>query len=359
MNRKMFREGFTLVELSLSMAFIGVLSVAIVLIISNTISSYRRGLTLNMINTNGMGIVDDMRSALQNSTSKSVLNLCYKYYNNDSSAREQCVNDGGYSFVAHLRTGDIELNEGSTNDIIEDAPLYGVFCTGSYSYVWNTGYYNTLNSLVNDWAEGEAPEYATFSMKESKDWAKLSYDAVDDAGKIQRVNIVGSLAGYYNEDGSLNLEKNGDGTVGNPDVPFRLLKISDPDRAVCASVVRNTYEGRGVYRGADEADEDLSNDFEMDEMYTKINLSNVPVDLILADSDNDLALYDLAVARPAESVTRKNSFYSLSFILGTIRGGVNIKAQGKNCKTPSDGTFDEFDYCAINKFSFAVQAGGE
>ena len=51
-------------------------------------------------------------------------------------------------------------------------------------------------------------------------------------------------------------------------------------------------------------------------------------------------------------------FYAASFILGTRRGGINIKQVGNNCKPPSD--FDSnLDYCAINNFNFAVQAGGE
>ena len=51
-------------------------------------------------------------------------------------------------------------------------------------------------------------------------------------------------------------------------------------------------------------------------------------------------------------------FYAASFILGTRRGGINIKEAGNNCKPPSD-EFTELEYCAINKFNFAVQAGGK
>lgn len=54
------KAGFTLVELSLSIAFIAVLSITIVLIINDAISTYRRGLTLNQINTTGMDLVDEI-----------------------------------------------------------------------------------------------------------------------------------------------------------------------------------------------------------------------------------------------------------------------------------------------------------
>ena len=76
MRKRFFRSGFTLIELSLSIAFFGILSIAIALIINDTIASYRRGMTLNQINTTGMDLVDDMRAAVQNSSAKSVKSLC-------------------------------------------------------------------------------------------------------------------------------------------------------------------------------------------------------------------------------------------------------------------------------------------
>ena len=72
----------------------------------------------------------------------------------------------------------------------------------------------------------------------------------------------------------------------------------------------------------------------------------------------DLVLYDLYFSPPALSATRENSFYAASFILGTRRGGISIKEAGNNCKPPSDD-YSELEYCAINKFNFAVMAGGK
>lgn len=350
--KKTFVEGFTLVELSLSMAFIGVLSVAIVLIISNTVSSYRRGLTLGQITTTGMDIVDDMRTAVQNSSSKSVVNDCYRFYANDEnagSAQARCIQDGGEGFVSYRQTADIVLNGGTAEQVtIDEAPIYGVFCTGAYSYIWNTGYFNTVSSGATD--------YATFSEKTNKKWATFSFP-VRDGATVKTYTIVGSLAGWYDEDGNLSYADSPDGkSIGNADVPFRLLKIPDKQRAVCGSVAR-----RG---GATSYDTglplDKPNEFSINTgIYSSFELSEAPIDLILEDRDNDLAIYDLNIATPAESTTRKNSFYSANFILGTIRGGVNIVAQGKNCQPPTNYEYEEFDYCAINNFSFAVQAGGE
>ena len=69
---------------------------------------------------------------------------------------------------------------------------------------------------------------------------------------------------------------------------------------------------------------------------------------------NNLAIYDLASATPAESSAGNSLFYSVSFILGTIQGGINVKASGNFCATPADYELENFDYCAINKFNFAI-----
>ena len=69
---KTVKTGFTMIELSLSLVFVGILSIMMVLIISDTVASYRRGVTLNRINTVGMDLVDDMRSAVQNSSAGSL-----------------------------------------------------------------------------------------------------------------------------------------------------------------------------------------------------------------------------------------------------------------------------------------------
>ena len=51
-------------------------------------------------------------------------------------------------------------------------------------------------------------------------------------------------------------------------------------------------------------------------------------------------------------------FFAGSFILGTRRGGVNITTSGDSCKPPTD-EYSDLEYCAINRFNFAVQAGGD
>ena len=45
------RQGFTLVELSLSLVFISTLSLTVVFVIAGAVSSYHKSITMNQINT--------------------------------------------------------------------------------------------------------------------------------------------------------------------------------------------------------------------------------------------------------------------------------------------------------------------
>ena len=87
-------------------------------------------------------------------------------------------------------------------------------------------------------------------------------------------------------------------------------------------------------------------------------ISEEPVEL-LGGENNLLVLYDLSAAIPAQSNASNNLFYSVSFILATVTGGIDVKATGNFCATPENYELENFDYCSINKFNFAVQATGE
>lgn len=303
---KYTRTGFTLIELSLSLVFVGILSVMMVLIISNTVSSYRRGITLNRINTVGMDLVDDMRTAVQNSSAGSLQAECAKRFPSDyadTSARNRCQADGGASFVKMTRRANVTLADKTQ---LPNVPVYGAFCTGTYSYIWNSGYFDARTGATVDGASA----------------AELKY-------------------------------KNGDVEVEMKD--FRLLKIADDTRAVCRSRAVQIQSGSPKYITNGLANENVFNISDT----SKYNpVSEPPVDLILKDSDNDLAIYDLSVANPAESGTQENVFYSVSFILGTLEGGIDITATGRSCAVPTDYANEFFNYCAINNFNFAVQANG-
>ena len=293
------RKGFTLVELSLSLVFIAVLSLTIALVINNTVLTYRRGLTLNQINTTGMDIVDDMRAAIQNSSTKPVTSECLTYLEN-SADQQNCEKDGAVGFVSVNRKANVYIIDGTSQKDVGKVPVFGVFCTGTYSYIWNSGYFF--------------------------DNSKYSVN-------------VGMASLKYGNNNTL---------ISN----FRLLKFRDDSRAVCAKAVGGGYDMKGdILNGATVFD--MGDDFVLDEE---------PIDLLATatqESAGGLAIYDLVAAPPAEGGAMSSLFYAVSFILGTVQGGVNVNTTGNFCATPNDYGIENFDYCAINKFNFAVQATGE
>ena len=273
------RKGFTLVELSLSIVFIAILSIAIVLIITNAVAAYHRGLTLDRINTGGRDLVDDIRGAVQNSPA---LLSGESHLFNSTDGKVTKVYSGN-----NIEDG-VVIAINRRRD--EGEPWYGAFCTGTYSYVWNAGYVFSDADL-----EGQG--------------AKLVYS------------------------------KNG----SSHEMTGKLLKVMDRSRTVCETAV--TSGAVGYYEGEDSF---LFNVGEVDDE---------PID-ILGSYETNFALYDLSVSPPASN--KKSSFYLVSFILGTVQSGINVVSSGDYCVTPEgyNSEVENFDYCAINKFSFSAQAIG-
>lgn len=298
MRRLKSKKGFTLVELSLSIAFIAILSITIALIISDAISTYRRGLTLNQINTVGMDLADDMRAAIQNSPAKVITELCDDVFkgngDKEKTQRALCQNDGGRKFVSMVRASTNSNRVKVNGEDAVGVPLYGAFCTGAYSYVWNSGYLFTEDNS-------------------SLERASLSYEY--------------------------------DGTEENPN-DFRLIKVRDENRSVCRSALELDNESNRNYL------EKSTSQFAVGRIIEE------PVVLLSGSDDtaNALALYDLSVPAPAANGVNA-AFYAVSFILGTVQGGINVMSNGNFCATP-DEYDSNFDYCAINKFNFAAQANG-
>jgi len=296
---EVFKKGFTMVELSLSMVFVGILSLTIVFIIGDTVASYRRGIAISRVNTVGMEIVDDLRVAVQNSPSTAIADTCGALYLGNPTQIQACKNNNAAYFMKITKTASVTIN-GTT---YSDVPVFGAFCSGAYSYIWNSGYFDSPDSSVS----GASKAYLVYK---------------NDAGSTKEVR------------------------------DFRLLKIKDPQRAVCVTTVR-PYSG-GSYASTYTRPAVISEKFDITAGYGTI--SETPVDVITTNGNNDLVLYNFSVTNPAESTTQRNVFYSFSFILGTISGGANIRDNNRKCAAPSDYAIENYDYCAINKFNFAVES---
>ena len=90
-----------------------------------------------------------------------------------------------------------------------------------------------------------------------------------------------------------------------------------------------------------------------------VNASTEPVELINRD-EIDLAIYSFKITPATQSIRTKQAFLSASFILATLRGGVNIMSNGDFCQGEGVDEFksDDFAYCAVNKFNFSMRTGG-
>ena len=323
------KQGFTLVELSISLVFIGVLSLIIALIITDTISTYRHGLTLNQINTVGMDLVDDIRTAFQNSTAKSVTSDCESIFSNTED-RNNCENANGAGLISVIHYDSVTIRGVSRTSV----PVFGAICTGSYSYIWNSGYFFDDQYTVAH----AKPARLGYLSKENAESGKLSYEGSHEFSA----------------------------SASGENIPFKLLKVQDKKRAICTYSslnLQDSYSNIDTLRSAVEKPS-YRRDIDRDEVtfYTSPyeSISDPPVRLLTNDENGTaLALYKLVVNTPFESNANKGMFYSASFILGTIEGGIDIKQSGNFCATPEDYTDANFDYCSINKFSFSVQTTGE
>lgn len=309
MLKRASKEGFTLVELSLSMVFISILSISIVVIINNTLAAYKRGLVLSQLNTVGMELTDEMRASVQKSSAKVLNGVCVSFYS--SAEGERCRRENAHGLVSVKKNATITIR----GDEEVEVPIYGAFCTGSYSYIWNSGYFESGD--------------AVFTEKTDKQWATLTYKT-----------------GEKNEEGE-DIDLEFKSSTADVNKPFRLLKVEDKSHAVCAAMMGGSYKNNTKTTN-DIIINGSSDGFE-------------PEDILVADNSNNLAIYNLDVSQPVISPGGNNVFYSVSFILGTINGGINVMARGNACVTPTDyekKDFENFDYCAINKFNFAVQVNG-
>lgn len=157
-------KGFTLVELSLSMVFIAILSIIITLLINGAVSSYRRGMTLNLLNTVGSELISDIRTAIQESP------LC----------------EGTCERVSWMSVVKIKN---------EDAPASGAFCTGKYSYVWNSGYFFD-DEYKNDLDSGKMVEIKLSDNSSIKEFKLVKFKdsaraACQSKGTNQSIEIEG------------------------------------------------------------------------------------------------------------------------------------------------------------------------
>ncbi len=125
-------NGFTIVELSLALAFFSVLLLAIGALSIHIIGIYQKGLSMKAISSTSRELISDFSRSISASVGQNISENCSKFPGNGG---KQCNQDHGRKLIYKQNYGTIEIG-GSERSV----PFSGVFCTGQHSYIWNTGY---------------------------------------------------------------------------------------------------------------------------------------------------------------------------------------------------------------------------
>ena len=265
------KKGFTLIELSMGIAFLGVLLLGIANMILHMSRIYQKGLSLRAVNASGQQIIEDIDKTLTGSSY--VADISKIDTNNDGYIDDNESKAALSDYFFEALGSDGQQN-------------YGAFCLANYTYVWNTA--------------------RTIEAKKG-------------------VTING--------------------------VRYRLARFPDPTHLQCNKEPGNDGEGNAI--------KTIASGNGAESINITPSMATQPVELITKD-EVDLAIYDFTVLPATQSVTTKQAFVSISFILATLKGGVNIKANGDFCQGSDVSEYSDydFDYCAVNKFNFSVRTGG-
>lgn len=322
-GRSSTKKGFTLIELSFAIAFISILLITVTLITNEIVSIYRKGYAIKSINQVGRDLIDDFQNSINQSPPTSASAFCEANYKNDSTSLQNCQNNNGFYSIYQQYYSEVKVASGGDAAPAKTVPTGGIFCSGKYTYIWNTGYlFNTDGAYV---------------------FSSNSENPQDDLKLEVRYRLAGAST---------------DTTTKN----FRLLKVEDASRAICASTIPAKESGASGIGGYPSTNRALVRPGATEgSPYNKtITISGTlatPPEELVNESDSSLALFDLVVFQPARVVSTNRLLFSGSFILATVSGGVDIMASGDYCQAPSYFSAD-FSYCAINKFNFTIQASG-
>lgn len=313
------RKGFTLTELAVAIAFISILLLTIATVTLNMVRTYHKGNTMKEINTVGLELISEFTDAISASS-----NFDYKSYCSfftDEEAKQSCEEDKGQKFIFQEKTTKIGIKNTSTE--ISDAQTYGIFCTGKYTYIWNTGY-----SMNSD--DGEHTKSSDL------------YEDITDSDKPVAVQNFTDL--------TLNKDTAGRKEFGN----FRLRKYQDQTRSICADA---------FYTKDENHERTLQDDYEEGSIdnvdlssQSKSNFENHLISDELIKTQ-DLAIFSLKVDKPVVEEVSSNALYTIHLTLGSISGGIDTSNKDPSCNMSTNSSYD-IEYCATNKFNFTAQTKG-
>lgn len=344
-NHLRSKQGFTMVEVTLALAFISMLLISIATITTSISALYRKGITLKTINSVGRNLVSEVTSAINNAPLIDSTNLCNGLMAN-GTARQECKADNAYRFIYQSLENNpaVDAEEDVLNPGVANKVQYGgVFCTGSYSYIWNT-FYGRENDLANAITfiytdqDGNDQELKNFKLLRVK----------DNTYRACTVNIDRNLYAVSPYEDKLTKNKT---------IDMRVLLNGVP-RRINNSEIQCNFLNSSVSEFEDGDENSVLTNCTADSGDSVNNVSN---------SDTLLDLYEFVIFHPAQDVVTLRGFFAGTFILATDRGDVNVVRSGEYCNISNyqgdtaSSIFDlgsEFNYCGINKFNFAARTAG-
>lgn len=296
------KQGFTIVELMLAMTFVAILLIAIAIVTINIVTIYQRGLSLKAVNNVGRSLIEELTTSINSAPAVDTTSLC-----NHLASGSDAI---GYTGTNSVKTCIAEhAHKYVYNDRFDSTgrQYSGVFCTGNYSYIWNTEY------------------------------------GLAGAGGNRTISLK-----YRNESG-------GTQTVQSKDA--RLIRVLDRTYRTCSAFLETQKSEGAGSTGNWEIDitQEAKNGAE--------NRIPTPTNGYLNAFDLDLFLYEFTVQPISQDAITLRTYMTGNFVLATERGGIDITSTGDYCQNGSS-TSDlgnlgaEFNYCAINKFNFAARTAG-
>lgn len=236
----MRRRGFTMVELSFSIVFVSGLLLLLTFIILQVTSIYQKTMSVKAINETGRELIDQFSRSISASTLVSTNSRCASV---DEGHRDACIKDNAFRFIYHQYESDNFRVSGRNLD--EPVPTSGAFCTGLYSYIWNTGYVLNSGNVGADVYRATVKYEIDDTDIERNDFRLLR--VYDPVGKLCKNNVNGSTYSFRTEANNVVYEL----PVGEE--PTELLDSSEADLALydlrLFHPARHVYSDQAYYSG--------------------------------------------------------------------------------------------------------------
>ena len=162
-QRRDKKSGFTIVEVTIAMAFIAVLVITLLMVGMRIASLYNKGITIRDVNSASRNIIRSMQDDIAASSSRMVVFYRKASSGSGGGGGSSSASSGAVKFATNL--------EEATKEKIHyynDPNTGGRLCTGSYTYIWNyrtkfieynTKGKNSDGSLVSDSTRKSGAQY--------------------------------------------------------------------------------------------------------------------------------------------------------------------------------------------------------